>query len=63
MTPTLDEIQQTIKQLIGLVLDVSKGVSWQQEYSQDSTKNKGNVWILNKLFISCSFVDLCALRV
>ncbi|XP_027145030.1 dynein heavy chain 8, axonemal isoform X2 [Larimichthys crocea] len=41
MTPTLDEIQQTIKQLIGLVLDVSKGVSWQQEYSQDSTKNKG----------------------
>ncbi|TKS79492.1 Dynein heavy chain 8, axonemal [Collichthys lucidus] len=41
MTPTLDEIQQTIKQLIGLVLNVSKGVSWQQEYSQDSTKNKG----------------------
>ncbi|KAG8014343.1 Dynein heavy chain 8 [Nibea albiflora] len=41
MTPTLDEIQQTIKQLIRLVLDVSKGVSWQQEYSQDSTKNKG----------------------
>ncbi|KAM7379582.1 hypothetical protein PAMP_005128 [Pampus punctatissimus] len=40
MIPTVDEIQQAIKQLIDLVLEVSKGIScWQREYSHDDTKN------------------------
>ncbi len=42
MIPTVDEIQQqAINQLIDLVLEVSKGVTWQREYSHSGTKNKG----------------------
>ena len=41
MTPTVDEIQQAINQLTDLVLEVSKGVTWQRGYSHDATKNKG----------------------
>ncbi|XP_065810510.1 dynein axonemal heavy chain 8 [Labrus bergylta] len=38
MVPTVDELQQGINQLIELVLEVSKGVVWQWEYTDDSTK-------------------------
>ncbi|KAM7400305.1 hypothetical protein PAMA_004821 [Pampus argenteus] len=42
MIPTVDEIQHAIKELIDMVLEVSKGIScWQREYSRDDTKNKG----------------------
>ncbi|XP_041805872.1 dynein heavy chain 8, axonemal-like [Chelmon rostratus] len=41
MIPTIDEIQQAVNRLIDLVLEVSKGVAWQQVYSHDATKNKG----------------------
>ncbi|XP_070701078.1 dynein axonemal heavy chain 8-like [Pempheris klunzingeri] len=41
MSPTVDGIQQAINQLIDLVLEVSKGVGWQREYTHDATKNKG----------------------
>ncbi|XP_076601065.1 dynein axonemal heavy chain 8-like [Chaetodon auriga] len=39
--PTIDEIQLAINRLITLVLEVSKGVAWQQQYSHDATKNTG----------------------
>ncbi len=32
------EIQQDINQLVHLVLEVSKGVVWQREYSHDASK-------------------------
>ncbi|XP_078119766.1 dynein axonemal heavy chain 8-like [Sander vitreus] len=41
MIPTEDEIQQAINRLIDLVLEISKGIAWQWEYSQSGTKNKG----------------------
>ncbi|XP_041660196.1 dynein heavy chain 8, axonemal-like [Cheilinus undulatus] len=41
MVPTLVEIQRGICLLIDLVLEVSKGVVWQREYSHDS-KNNGD---------------------
>ncbi|KAM9349881.1 dynein axonemal heavy chain 8-like [Symphorus nematophorus] len=41
MTPTVDEIQQAMNQLTDLVLEVSKGVTWQRGYSHDATKNNG----------------------
>ncbi|KAI3374766.1 hypothetical protein L3Q82_021323, partial [Scortum barcoo] len=41
MVPTVDEIQQAVNQLIDLVLEVSKGVTWQREYSHSGTNNKG----------------------
>lgn len=41
MIPTVDEIQQATNHLIDLVLEVSKGIAWQQECSPDDTKNKG----------------------
>lgn len=41
MVPTVDEIQQAINRLIELVLEISKDIAWQKEYSHDDTKNKG----------------------
>ncbi|XP_037644332.1 dynein heavy chain 8, axonemal-like isoform X1 [Sebastes umbrosus] len=40
MIPTVVETQQAINQLINLVLEISKGIAWQREYSHDGTKNK-----------------------
>uniref|UniRef100_UPI0037E892BB dynein axonemal heavy chain 8-like n=1 Tax=Semicossyphus pulcher TaxID=241346 RepID=UPI0037E892BB len=40
MVPTVGEIQQAINQLTDLVLEVSKGIVWQREYTHDSAKNK-----------------------
>ncbi|KAM8728478.1 dynein axonemal heavy chain 8-like [Acanthopagrus schlegelii] len=40
MSPTVDEIQHFINQLVDLVLGVSKEVVWKLEYSCDGTKNK-----------------------
>ncbi|XP_034008681.1 dynein heavy chain 8, axonemal-like [Trematomus bernacchii] len=41
MIPAIEEIQQAINRLIDLVLEISKGIAWQREYSHDGTKNKG----------------------
>ncbi|KAI4809667.1 hypothetical protein KUCAC02_018534 [Chaenocephalus aceratus] len=41
MIPAVEEIQQAINRLIDLVLEISKGIAWQREYSHDGTKNKG----------------------
>nr|XP_046263890.1 dynein axonemal heavy chain 8-like isoform X2 [Scatophagus argus] len=41
MIPTIDEIQQAINQLINVVLEASKDVAWQQEYSRDDTDSRG----------------------
>ncbi|CAJ1072667.1 dynein axonemal heavy chain 8-like isoform X3 [Xyrichtys novacula] len=41
MVPNLSEIQQSIDQLIDSVLEVSKGIDWQWEYTHDSSGNKG----------------------
>ncbi|GLD50869.1 dynein heavy chain 8, axonemal [Lates japonicus] len=38
MIPTVDDIQHVINQLIDLVMEVSKGISWQREYTQDENK-------------------------
>ncbi|KAF3858031.1 hypothetical protein F7725_011232 [Dissostichus mawsoni] len=40
MIPAVEEIQQAINRLIDLVLEISKGIAWQREYSHDGTKNK-----------------------
>ncbi|CAG5978557.1 unnamed protein product [Menidia menidia] len=42
MVPNVDEVQQAINQLIDCVLEVSKGVVWEQEFSQDDTQSKDN---------------------
>ncbi|XP_068458453.1 dynein axonemal heavy chain 8-like [Clinocottus analis] len=41
MIPTVDKIQQAINQLIDMVLEISKNISWQQEYSPDGEKKGG----------------------
>lgn len=41
MIPTVDEIQQATNDLIDLVLEVSKGIAWQQECTHNDTENKG----------------------
>lgn len=43
MIPSVDEIQLAINQLIDFVLEVSKGVTWQWEYTSDETKKTGNL--------------------
>ncbi|XP_032371769.1 dynein heavy chain 8, axonemal [Etheostoma spectabile] len=40
LIPTEDEVQQAINRLVDLVLEISKGITWQWEYSQNDTKNK-----------------------
>ncbi|XP_075954128.1 dynein axonemal heavy chain 8-like [Anarhichas minor] len=40
MIPTVDEIQQAINRLIDLVLEISKGITWQQDFSPDDAKNR-----------------------
>lgn len=48
MIPTVDEIQQATNHLIDLVLEVSKGIAWEQECSHDDTKTRG------KSLIACT---------
>lgn len=42
MIPTLDEIQQAINQLTDSVLEVSKSIAWQWEYTPNERKKAGN---------------------
>lgn len=41
MIPTVDEIQHAINQLTSLVLEVCKGMTWQQVYCSDDSTNTG----------------------
>lgn len=49
MIPTVDDIQHVINQLINLVMEVSKGISWQREYTHDENKGMSLTMFLKKL--------------
>lgn len=41
MIPTVKEIQNSITHLTNMVLEVSKGIAWPQEYAFDDSREKG----------------------
>ncbi|XP_026153434.1 dynein heavy chain 8, axonemal-like [Mastacembelus armatus] len=43
ISPSVDEIQHTINNLVDMILEVSKHISWQQECSGNTTKSKSKV--------------------
>ncbi|XP_047444882.1 dynein axonemal heavy chain 8-like [Mugil cephalus] len=44
MNPTIDEIQHAVNQLTDLVLEVSRDITWQLEYSRSDAMSKDNFY-------------------
>lgn len=44
MIPTVKEIQNSITHLTNMVLEVSKGIAWPQEYSHGGSKENGRTF-------------------